>query len=127
MGIAFPNDADGDALRRIAEDGSDMSRPMLINFHVAVPDEQSAQALGEVACKLGYRVELYESSECTLPFTCECSTRMLATYQGVMAIQEELAALSKPFGGIPDGWGTFGNGPGAPAMDLDRWRQDHES
>ena len=113
MADSLPSDADGDALRRIAEDGSDISKPMLINFHVAVPDERSAQALAEVVSELGYHVELYESAECTLPFTCECSTRMLATYDGVMAIQEELAALSKPFGGIPDGWGTFGNGPSA--------------
>jgi hypothetical protein len=36
---------------------------------------------------------------------------MLATYQGVLAIQAELAALSAPLHGFPDGWGTFGNGP----------------
>ena len=111
MADDFPNDSDGDALRRIVSDGSDLSRPMFIDFQVAVPDEPAAKALAVAARKLGYRVRIYDSPECTLPWTCQCSTRMLATYEGVIAIQNELAAISQPFGGIPDGWGTFGNGP----------------
>jgi regulator of RNase E activity RraB len=111
MADGFPNDADGEALRRIVADGSDLSKPMFINFHVAVPDEGSAKELANVARKLGYRVRVYDSIECTLPWTCECSTRMLATYESVVAIQDELAEISKPFGGLSDGWGTFGNGP----------------
>ena len=116
MADGFPNDSDGDALRLVANDGSDMSKPMFINFQVAVPDEAAAKALADVAYKLGYRVSIYDSAECSLPWTCECSTRMLATYEGVLAVQAELAELSARFGGHPDGWGTFGNGPnGQPA------------
>jgi regulator of RNase E activity RraB len=107
----FPDDADGGALRRVAADGSDMRKPMLIDFHVAVPDEDAAKALANVASQLGYRVSVYDSEEGPLPWTCECSTRMLATYEAVLAIQDELAELSQEFGGRPDGWGTFGNGP----------------
>lgn len=114
----FPDDSDGMALRGVSSDGSDLSRPMFIDFQVAVPAEAAAKALAEKAAKLGYRVRVYDSAECTLPWTCECSTRMLATYAGVLAIQVELAEISKPFGGIPDGWGTFGNGPnGQPDYD----------
>lgn len=105
----FPEDADGDALRRFVSGGSDLSRPMTINFHVALPDEASASGLAEVVYKLGYRVKIYDSPECSLPWTCECSTRMVATHSGVLAIQAELARLAKPFGGHPDGWGSFGN------------------
>src|SRR5688572_32557740 len=84
----FPNDADGDALRRLVSHGWDLSRPMLLDFQVAVPDEKSAKGLAEVAHQLGYRVTIYKSPECSLPFTCECSTRMLASYDSVMAIQD---------------------------------------
>ena len=108
----LPHDADGDAIRRLARDGSDLSKPMYIDFQVAVPDEASANDLAQAAKKLGYRVAVYESSECSLPWTCECSTRMLATHSGVCAIQRELAELAKAFGGYPDGWGSFGNMPG---------------
>jgi hypothetical protein len=105
----FPNDGHGDALRRIVDGGSDLSKPMTIDFQVAVPDEAAANRLAEVVYKLGYRVQIYASPECSLPWTCECSTRMLATYDGVIAIQAELARLAKPFRGHPDGWGSFGN------------------
>ena len=42
MADTFPNDADGDALRRVAE-RSDMSQPMDIDFAINVPN----QARGE--------------------------------------------------------------------------------
>jgi regulator of RNase E activity RraB len=104
-------DSDGGALRRVVHDGSDMSKPMYIDFQAAVPTEELAEALAREARKLGYHVRIYDSIECRLPWTCVCSTRMLATYDGVIAIQAELYKLSAKFGGIPDGWGTFGNGP----------------
>ena len=113
MADGFPDDADGEALRRLAAGGSDLSRPMLVDFQVAVPDEASANGLADVAQGLGYRVSVYGSPKCALPWTCECSTRMPATYESVLVVQTELAEISKPFGGIPDGWGTFGNAPGS--------------
>jgi hypothetical protein len=105
----FPNDTDGDALRRFEENGNDLSRPMLIDFQITVPDETAALALADVARKLGYQVRTYASPECSLPWTCECSIRMVASYDGVIAVQDELAGLAGPFGGHPDGWGSFGN------------------
>jgi regulator of RNase E activity RraB len=107
----YPNDSDGDALRGVLKNGSDMGRPMYIDFQVAMPSAEDANTLAALARKLGYRAEVYDSAECRLPWTCQCSTRMLATYDGVLAIQAELARLSAPLGGFPDGWGTFGNSP----------------
>jgi hypothetical protein len=107
----YPDDSDGGALRRVAFNGSDMTRPMYVNFQVAVPDESVANMFADAAYKLGYRVNIYESPECSLPWTCECSSRMGATYESVIAVQNELEELSEPFGGRPDGWATFGNGP----------------
>jgi hypothetical protein len=82
---------------------------MLIDFHIAVPDETAATALADVARNLGYHVRIYAGPECSLLWTCECSIRMVASYDGVIAVQDELAGLARPFGGHPDGWGSFGN------------------
>ena len=53
MAHGFPNNADGEALRRVGADGSDLSKPMFINFHVALPGEASAKRLAAIAQKLG--------------------------------------------------------------------------
>lgn len=41
MKADFPDDADGDALRRLVNDGSDLTKPMLIDFQIAVPTEEA--------------------------------------------------------------------------------------
>ena len=81
MSLDFPNDADGDALRRVAADGSDLSRPVSIDFTVAVPDSGAGLEVAVRAGALGYQT----------------------------AAQQELDELARSHGGRADGWGTFGN------------------
>jgi len=107
MTNTYPNDADGDALRRVAGD-NDLSKPMTVDFHVAAPDQSIAEQIAAAAYGLGYRCSVYDSEDAS-SWTCECSSRMILTYAGVTAIQAELDALAKPLGGYIDGWGTFGN------------------
>jgi len=104
----FPLDADGDALRRLQK-YADFSKPMTIDFQVALPNEDAAKKFAKIVYDLGFRVKVYPSPKCALPWTCECSSRILISYQAVIAIQKELAELSKLFNGFPDGWGSFGN------------------
>lgn len=108
MALSFPNDADGDALRRVVRGGSDMSKPMEIDFTIDVPDEGAGRAIADRAGLLGYRTKVGHDGEDDA-WTCYCTKLMLATYDGVVAAQEELEAISAPSGGHCDGWGTFGN------------------
>ncbi|WP_394848602.1 ribonuclease E inhibitor RraB [Pendulispora brunnea] len=103
----FPDDADGNALRRIAEH-SDLSNPMTIDFMIDVPSERAGHDVARCASARGYstRVEYDEESE---RWTCYCTKSMLATYDAIVAAQTELGILSDEFGGCSDGWGTFGN------------------
>ena len=48
MGTIYPNDADGDALRRVAGSGADMSRPMTIDFSVASPNREAADQVAQL-------------------------------------------------------------------------------
>lgn len=109
----YPNDADGDVLRRIAGNGSDMSKPMEVDFAVAAPDEDSARAVAEAAAKRGYRTNVGRDD--AGGWSCYCTRTMLATYDGVMAVQAELDGLGHPYGAHADGWGTFGNASGPRA------------
>lgn len=111
----YPDDADGNALRNIEEQGSDMSRPMDVDIQVAAPDELTAIEIANAAMTFGYRTETYfdddleDAEEATEPWTCECSKVMLLTYDNITAAQHELNEIAKPLGAFVDGWGTFGN------------------
>jgi hypothetical protein len=106
--IEYPDDADGDALRNVAESGADMSRPMVIDFSVEVPDERSARRVAEVAAPAGFDPSLFHDDESD-SWSVYCAKEMLATYETVVGAQADLNRLVQPHGGHCDGWGTFGN------------------
>ncbi len=85
-----------------------VSKTMDIDFAVEVPDRDAGQVVAERASLLGYRGKVARDSE-DGAWTCYCTKSMLATYEGVVAAQGELEAISAPLGGHCDGWGTFGN------------------
>ena len=49
MSQEYPDDLDGQVLRSIAEDGNDMTKPMEVEFHVAAPSEEVADAIADAA------------------------------------------------------------------------------
>ena len=104
----FPSDADGDALRRVAEGGSDMSSPMAIEFAVAVSDQESGEATADAAGSAGFETMVSYDDESD-EWTCYCRIEMVATYERVVEVQKELQRLAAPHGGQVAGWETAGN------------------
>ena len=104
----IPNDADGDAMRRIIDDGSDLSKPMDVDFMIACPSIPVAEAIAPLADQKGYKVEISHDPEDD-SITFYCMKSMLLEYDELIRIQDELDQLAKPHGGYIDGWGTFGN------------------
>lgn len=104
----LPNDADGEAIRRVLANGSSWDRPMLVDFHIAAPDRESARAIMSAAQGLGYAATASQD-EGEAEWTTTCSIEMILSYEAVLARQLELDTLAKPHGGYIDGWGTFGN------------------
>jgi len=105
----YPADADGDALRRVAEDGADMSSPMIIDYSVTAPDEHTARAIAALAEAHGFDPSLSDAGG-SGTWNVYCSKSMLATYDGVVGTQAALNALVSAHGGRCDGWASFGNG-----------------
>jgi Regulator of ribonuclease activity B len=103
----LPNDADGDALRRLQADGSDLSKEMEIDFAVVVPDRKGGEAFAVVARQVGFATNVYHDEEGA--WTCYCTRTMVPTYDAMIAVQESLAEMGRPFNAFPDGWGSFGN------------------
>lgn len=119
MAEDYPNDLDGDVLRMIAEDGNDMTVPMEVDFHVALPTEDAANTVAAAVSELGYEAfvdyddgeddEDVTEEEITEPWTCTCRKEMALKYEDIMAVQAQLDEIARPLGGYSDGWGTFGN------------------
>ncbi len=109
----YPDDADGEALRLLAANGSDMARPMDVDFQVAAPDKACADAIARTAETVGYRADVSKDHHAST-WTVTGSREMVASYEALIRVQAELDALSRPLGGSSDGWGTWGNGPPPP-------------
>ena len=107
MNDDYPDDADGDALRRVASH-ADMTRPMPIEFAIAVPNEAAARLVAEIVEPLGFTVSTYYD-EPTRAWSVYCSRVMVATHSAVVSVQRELDAAVQRVGAHCDGWGTFGN------------------
>jgi len=104
----LPNDADGDAMRRVFGNGSDPTRPMAIDFSIDVPNRQVGDAIACQTKVLGY-FSVVDQDDKSGSWTCYCTKAMVLTYEGVVAAQAELNRIAQPLGGYCDGWGTFGN------------------
>ena len=107
----FPDDADGKALRQVAE-RADLDRPLDVDFVIRVPDEAAAEALATAVAAHGYLSDARPDDDDESRWSCYCTRQsILLTYEWLQATQAELLALSAPFGGRLGGWGTFGNAP----------------
>jgi hypothetical protein len=104
----LPSDADGDALRRLTANGSDLSREMELEFQVLAPDEASALTFASVAQALGFRTSVYSHSDGP-SWTCECARTLVPRYEEIIEVQRQLEEIGRPLGASPDGWGSFGN------------------
>ena len=104
----YPDDADGDALRSIAASGSDMSRPMLIDFAIDAGSKSIALACLAALEEAGFEASLYQDDE-DQRWAVYCPIRMIPDHAALLRTQKILGELVAEHGGTPDGWGTFGN------------------
>lgn len=97
------------ALARIASAGSDLLKPLEMDFFVVALSEATGMAIAVVAEKLGFRtkVESYKNKKGL--WTCYCTKVIVPSFETVIAIEHELDELAELYGGYIDGFGTFGN------------------
>jgi hypothetical protein len=105
---AIGRQATVDALKRIAESGSDLTRPMSIDFFVAVPSNGAGQQVAQAAIRQGFATSV-ECDDETQEWTCYCTKNLVPVLEDVIAVEELLGAIAKPVGGKADGFGSFGN------------------
>jgi hypothetical protein len=104
---ADDEEATRQALRRFQEDGSDLGRPMTIDFYVLVPDEAVAHVALVRTAAMGFssRVEVDEAGA----WTCCCTVTIVPGAERVIALERLLDRLARELGGRADGFGSLGN------------------
>ena len=108
MTDVFPNDENGDVLRRMAADGDNLSKERPIDFSVIFKDEASARRFVEYFARLDCRSVLHpEKVRGGNYFDVTISKVMLPTHVGITSFESELERVAMPLGGQNDGWGCF--------------------
>lgn len=103
----WPQDADGDVLRRLAARGFDFSRDIAIDFNVDFDEWPPApEALELLRASYG-ALELFE------PFDGSAGYILFqvigrVSYESITAIQRDASSAMRPFGGICESWGVLG-------------------
>ena len=103
-----PIDVDREGIRKILSDGSDPKIPMIVDFFLVIPDKKTGETLGPIINAEGFTSEIQYNRQDDV-WSLKCSRRMLLTSNGLAKIQLSLGDIAKPYGGKPNGWGTFGN------------------
>ena len=104
----LPDNDTGDALRNLVRDGSDLEKPLEMDFFIAVPSESVGKNIAELVTQKGFSCSIEGDTE-TGEWTCYATKTIIPSYQNVIVIEEYLSTVSKDFGGNTDGFGSYGN------------------
>ena len=113
--VVFPNDENGDVLRRMQAVGDDLSRPREIEFTVVFSTGMSADQFAEHFRALGYRVssEFAETVE-DYPWEVVVARQMLPSHAEIGIFEDLLQSIAGPLDGRNDGWGCLSERSASP-------------
>jgi hypothetical protein len=106
--LIFPNDENGDVLRRMQANGDDLRHPREIEFTVVFSIGISAEQFAEHFRALGYRVsvEFAETVE-EYPWDVVVANQMRPSHAEIGSFEDLLQSIAGPLGGRNDGWGCL--------------------
>lgn len=106
--MVHPNDANGDALRRLEAEGDDLTRARDIEFTVVFADEFTAQRFAEYFRKAGRKATVrFAHVKKEHPWDVIVINHMMPSHSGIGDFEQELQAVAETLGGYNDGWGCF--------------------
>jgi Regulator of ribonuclease activity B len=112
----FPDDENGDVLRRMAARGIDLVSPRIVDFEHCFPDEAAARAFRKSVEATVREARLFESNaESGTGWEVQCRVEMIPSHAAITETEERLGGIAAAFDGRPDGWGFLSNPDGSPA------------
>ena len=112
--MSYPNDSNGEALRRMEAQGDDLSLSRNLEFTVVFPSETAAEQFANQFRMLGYAasVELSETVK-DFPWDVIVVKKMVPLHEQIGAFEDSLQRAAEGLGGHNDGWGCFSRRPSA--------------
>ncbi|QIZ78589.1 ribonuclease E inhibitor RraB [Ferrimonas lipolytica] len=106
--MSFPNDANGELLELMQDEGIDLSESYMLDFYVVFASEEQAQAgaerVGREFDGAGLFVNFSDEAQM---WELRLQTEMVPEHAKITAIEELLNKLCKQFKGKTDGWGML--------------------
>lgn len=87
-------------MRRYVAEGSDLSRPMEIDFFVAIPNREAGEGVAAHTMELGFATSV-EQDEATLEWTCYCTKTIVPSYAAVRTIGQQLDKIARKSAATP--------------------------
>jgi Regulator of ribonuclease activity B len=107
----YPNNASGDALRRMEAEGDDLTRPRNIDFNIVFADESSAKQFAEHFRALRHEALVETEIGSNFPWVVVVVQYMVPSYDGISHFEDLLQSVADRWGGHNDGWGCFSEPP----------------
>ncbi|MBR1208016.1 MULTISPECIES: ribonuclease E inhibitor RraB [unclassified Bradyrhizobium] len=105
----WPNDADGDVLRRLANDRFDFLTAHVVDFVIDFADRPSPEAL--TLLRQNYPLAVIHNDTEYGPNSLLIQLQSVVTYDFITTTQAGITELLKPFGGICESWGVMNEHP----------------
>jgi CheY-like chemotaxis protein len=102
----FPNDANGDVLRRKYRNGDDLFQPRMLEFRSIFPERHQALAFAELADNRDFTVPISYNLRRQM-WQAMVSRFMIPTHQAISTLEFTLTDQAESVGGEADGWGSF--------------------
>lgn len=105
--MEIPNDENGQVLRRMVEQGDDLTAPRPIDFEHVIPSRSTAEEMARRARVLGYETKIRRRGFLSRSRDVTCTREMLPTHAAITEAELTLAAVARELGGHEDGWGCL--------------------
>ena len=104
--MEFPNDDNGDVLRRLESKGDDLTKSRDVDFNVVFPEKRKAETFALYFKEKGYKSTVrFADVVKSHPWEVLVVKPMIPTYTGIANFEQELQRQADELDGFNDGWG----------------------
>ena len=103
----FPDDVNGDVLRRMVDSGMDLSQTYDMEFFHVFTSKEKAEGMCKFVYDKGIRVKLNQTDDGNWDVC--CIIPMVPTYKEITETECKLEKIAENNGGVSEGWGVLQN------------------